>query len=210
MGGDSFTAGESGSPLAAVAEAFEELARSFQDCSTDLRLAPFSDACALIPVLFGCIGFAFKFAEMEYVSKVNNLLEASKTYDTLSNILDDDVKHDTARKPESHSQNLCRVRLGLDLIRALFEQFLTANECSLKEAALAAYGQVCAPFHSWATRKAIGAGMYTLPTWEQLLSRLNETDHSVQKEMRRYIDASSLIIQYIDTLFLSRNISLDW
>jgi hypothetical protein len=28
--------------------------------------------------------------------------------------------------------------------------------------------------------------------------------------MRRYIDASSPIIEYIDNLFLSRNISLDW
>ena len=35
-------------------------------------------------------------------------------------------------------------------------------------------------------------------------------DCSVQKEMRRYIDASSPIIEYIDNLFLSRNISLDW
>ena len=35
-------------------------------------------------------------------------------------------------------------------------------------------------------------------------------DCSVQKEMRRFIDASSPIIEYIDNLFLSRNISLDW
>lgn len=35
-------------------------------------------------------------------------------------------------------------------------------------------------------------------------------DCSVQKEMRRYIDASSPIIDYIDNLFLSRSISLDW
>lgn len=43
------------------------------------------------------------------------------------------------------------------------------------DAATTAYGQVCAPFHSWAIRKAVGAGMYTLPTREQLILRLNET-----------------------------------
>ncbi|XP_038984909.1 ACD11 homolog protein-like isoform X2 [Phoenix dactylifera] len=167
----SFKESESGTPLAAVAEAFEELARSLETRSEDLKVSAFSDACSLVSVLFGFLGFAFKFAEMEYVSKVNDLIEASKMYDTLNNILDYDVEHDTVRKQGSHSRNLRRVRLGLDLIKALFERFLSSDECSLKEAASTAYGQVCAPFHTWAVRKAVGAGMCTLPTREQLLSR---------------------------------------
>ncbi|XP_072991629.1 ACD11 homolog protein [Typha latifolia] len=209
---DSSTESEAATPLTAVAEAFEELARSIEagGGAEDLRLAPFGDACSLVSVLFGFLGIAFKFAEMEYVAKVHDLIEASKTYQTLNNILEDDVKHDTVRNKGSHSRNLRRVRLGLDLIRALFEQFLSTEEDSLKEAASIAYGQVCAPFHNWAIRTAVGAGMYTLPTKDQLIERLNETHHSVQKEMRRYIDASSPIIHYIDNLFLSRNISLDW
>ncbi|XP_008775103.1 ACD11 homolog protein-like isoform X1 [Phoenix dactylifera] len=222
----SFKESESGTPLAAVAEAFEELARSLETRSEDLKVSAFSDACSLVSVLFGFLGFAFKFAEMEYVSKVNDLIEASKMYDTLNNILDYDVEHDTVRKQGSHSRNLRRVRLGLDLIKALFERFLSSDECSLKEAASTAYGQVCAPFHTWAVRKAVGAGMCTLPTREQLLSRLNETDFgcpldtsrastlaaekSAPKEMRRYINACIPIIEYIDNLFLSRKISLDW
>ncbi|KAK1313182.1 hypothetical protein QJS10_CPA06g02199 [Acorus calamus] len=204
-----FEEAESGTPLSAIAEAFEELSRSLKE-SNLLRLGPFSDSCSLVSVLFGCLGFAFKFAELEYVAKVHDLLEASKTYETLSDILDHDVEHDTVRKPGSHSRNLRRVRLGLDLIKALFEQFLSSNECSLKDAASTAYAQVCAPYHTWVIRKAVGTGMYALPTREQLLLKLNETDHSVQKEMRRYIDASIPIIQYIDKLYLSRNITLDW
>ncbi|CAL5337673.1 unnamed protein product [Camellia sinensis] len=46
--------------------------------------------------------------------------------------------------------------------------------CSLKEAASAAYAQVCAPYHTWAVRTAVYAGMCALPTWEQLLLKLNE------------------------------------
>ncbi|TVU45419.1 hypothetical protein EJB05_04906 [Eragrostis curvula] len=210
-------------PLTAVAEAFEELARGMAADGGELRLAPFGDTCALVSVLFSSLGMAFKFAEIEYVAKVNDLIGAGKSYRTLNDILDKDFENDSVKKQGSHSRNLRRVRLGLGLIKALFEQFLATEYvssthtppshlkgCSLYDAATTAYGQVCAPFHSWAIRKAVGAGMYTLPSREQLILRLNETDSSVQKEMRRYINASSPIIEYIDNLFLSRKISLDW
>ncbi|MQL89671.1 hypothetical protein Taro_022239 [Colocasia esculenta] len=207
---------EARTPLATVAEAFEELARMLGGAAaggrqgSELRLRPFSDACSLVSVLFGCLGFAFKFAEMEYVAKVHDLLEASKTYETLTSMLEKDVECDTVKKPGSHSRNLRRVRQGLDLIKALFEQFLSSNDYSLREAASTAYEKVCAPYHTWAIRTAVGAGMYALPTREQLVCRLNETHHSVRTGMQRYIDASSPIIQYIDTLYVSRNITLDW
>lgn len=33
---------------------------------------------------------------------------------------------------------------------------------------------------------------------------------SAEKKMRRYIDASVPVIEYIDKLYISRNITLDW
>lgn len=204
-------------PLSAIAEAFEELSQSVNvynnknNMRTDgLRLKPFCDACSLVSVLFGCLGIAFKFAEYEYCSKVRDLAEASKIYGTLNNILDIDVKNDTVKTHGSLSRNLRRVRQGLDLIRALFKNFLCSDHCSLKEAASTAYAEVCAPYHTWAVRTAVSTGMYALPTREQLLLKLNETDESAEKEMRRYIEASLPIIEYIDKLYVIRNISLDW
>ncbi|CAA7045863.1 unnamed protein product [Microthlaspi erraticum] len=205
-------------PLLIITEAFEDLADLLKpigdedDESIDgLRLDAFCSACTHVSVLFNCLGFAFKFAEMEYLSKVRDLEEASKTFDTLENILDLDVEKETVKTQGSNSRNLRRVRLGLDLIRAIFEQFLLTDECySLKDAATKAYTQVCAPFHSWAVRTAVYAGMYTLPTREQLLLRLNETDQSVEKNMKRYMEASMPIIEYIDKLYIDRNIKLDW
>ncbi|PON87352.1 hypothetical protein TorRG33x02_168440, partial [Trema orientale] len=141
---------------------------------------------------------------------VHNLVEASKTYVTLQNILDCDVANQTVKTPGSNSRNLRRVRQGLDLIRALFEQFLSNDDYYLKGAASTAYAQVCAPYHSWTVRTAVAAGMYALPTREQLLLKLNETNHSAEKKMRRYIKASLPVIEYIDKLYLSRNIRLDW
>ncbi|XP_018825317.2 ACD11 homolog protein isoform X1 [Juglans regia] len=200
-------------PLSAMAEAFEELDKMLRSREDDqqLRLDTFCEACSLVSVLFGCLGFAFKFAEVDYVSKVRDLKEASRTSNTLQDILDLDVANDTVKIQGSLSRNLRRVRQGLDLVRALFEQFLTTDQdCYLKEAASRAYRQVCAPYHSWTVRTAVVAGMCVLPTRNQLLLKLNETEQSAGKKMRRYIDASLPVIEYIDKLYLSRNISLDW
>lgn len=201
-------------PLSAMAEAFEELLEiskaNQKGSKEEMRLDTFCDACSFVSVLFGCLGLAFKFAELEYVSKVRDLKEASRTYDTIEDILELDVANDTVKTPGSLSRNLRRVRQGLDLIRALFEQFLSTEEYSLKEAASTAYAQVCAPYHSWTIRTAVAAGMYALPTRDQLLLRLNETDQSAEKKMRRYISAALPVIEYIDKLYLSRNIILDW
>ncbi|XP_059645767.1 ACD11 homolog protein [Cornus florida] len=201
-----------GTPLSSIAEAFEELSGLVMSGgdSDDLRLKSFCDACSLVSVLFGCLGIAFKFAEAEYVNKVHNLVEASKRYDTLNNILDYDTQNKSVRTPGSLSRNLRRVRQGLDLIRALFQNFLSTDYCSLKEAASTAYAHVCAPYHSWTVRTAVSAGMCALPSREQLLMKLNATDEVAEKEMRRYISASLPVIEYIDKLYLSRNISLDW
>ncbi|KAJ9140726.1 hypothetical protein P3X46_031336 [Hevea brasiliensis] len=205
-------------PLSAVVDAFEDLAKRLKPITDqdndvgpgELRLDMFCDSCSLVSVLFSCLGLAFKFAESEYVSKVGTLVEASKRHKTLQNVLDMDVANGTVRTPGSHSRNLRRVRQGLDLIRALFEQFLATDDYSLKDAATTAYAQVCAPYHTWAVRTAVYAGMYTLPSRDQLLLKLSETDKSAEKQMRRYINASLPVIEYIDKLYISRNISLDW
>ncbi|CAN0876388.1 ACD11 homolog protein [Linum grandiflorum] len=222
---------QSRTPLSEVAEAFEELERRLrrerrivneegefvfveeeegEEGEADLRLDFFCEACSLVPILFSCLGLAFKFAESEYVAKVRDLAEASKRFDKLHNVVDLDVANRTVRTAGSHTRNLRRVRQGLDLIRGIFQQFLASNDHSLKDAATTAYSQICAPYHTWAVRTAVYAGMYTLPTRDQLLMRLQETDQSAEKKMQRYIKASLPVIQHIDRLYTSRNITLDW
>ncbi|KAA8529181.1 hypothetical protein F0562_034020 [Nyssa sinensis] len=52
-------------------DAFEELSQLVKSTgSDDLCLKPFCDASSLVSVLFGYLGIAFKFAELEYVSKL--------------------------------------------------------------------------------------------------------------------------------------------
>ena len=60
-------------PLSAIVEAFEELAKiskAKKNGSEEIKLDIFCDTCSLVSILFGCLGLAFKFAELKYVSKV--------------------------------------------------------------------------------------------------------------------------------------------
>ncbi|KAF8733737.1 hypothetical protein HU200_014583 [Digitaria exilis] len=214
-------------PLKEVAEAFEELARGMEADAGELRLAPFGETCALVSVLFSSLGMAFRFAEIEYVTKVNDLIGAGKSYRTLSDILDKDIENDSVKKQGSHSRNLRRVRLGLGLIKALFEQFLateyvsfTQTEAPLKsehlgslsEYIIVMYTTSSVPFYddNFMIQKWLFADKSIAYCQLVLVGYCVYNYCSVQKEMRRYIDASSPIIEYIDNLFLSRNISLDW
>lgn len=73
--GESLENAGTGTPLSKIAGSFEELSEILKsslesDSDYDLRLKPFCEACTLVSVLFGCLGIAFKFAEMEYTAKV--------------------------------------------------------------------------------------------------------------------------------------------
>lgn len=81
---------------------------------------------------------------------------------------------------------------------------------SLRDPASKAYAQVFAPHHGWAIRKAVGAGMYALPTKAQLLSKLNEDEASARILMQDYVAASAPVIQYVEKLFFSRDLGIDW
>lgn len=63
---------------------------------------------------------------------------------------------------------------------------------SLKDAASSAYAKTCAPYHTWAVRTAAYAGMYALPTRDQLLLKLNETGK---------FKSITLILSVVDMLF---------
>ncbi|XP_048490882.1 accelerated cell death 11 isoform X2 [Beta vulgaris subsp. vulgaris] len=161
-------------PLRKISEAFNDLATTVNSQESDLQLASFSHACSLVSPLFGCLGIAFKFAEMDYVNKVNDLAETSNSIMTLQALIDQDIQAKTVRKQGSHTRNLLRVKRGLDMVKVLFEKIIATEGDSLKNAASDAYTQVFAPHHGWAIRKAVGAGMYALPTRPQLMKKLNE------------------------------------
>ncbi|XP_052184088.1 accelerated cell death 11 [Diospyros lotus] len=206
--------GDDQKPLRLIADAFKDLADNLGSQSPSgivhLEVAPFSRACSLVSPLFGCLGIAFKFAELDYVAKVHDLGEASKSFVTLQVMIDRDIEDNRVRKAGSHTRNLLRVKRGIDMVRVLFEKIIATQGNSLKDAASTAYGQVFAPHHGWAIRKAVAAGMYALPTRAQLMNKLNEDETSAITQMQSYIASSIPVIQYIDKLFLLKELGLDW
>ncbi|KAF5195923.1 Accelerated cell death [Thalictrum thalictroides] len=197
-------------PLRKISEAFKELETKVNSQTQDVEIATFSHACSLVSPLFGCLGIAFKFAEMDYVAKVEDLCEASKSIVSLQIMLDRDIQQNSVKRAGSHSRNLLRVKRGLDMVRVLFEQILAMEGNSLKGPASTAYAQVFAPHHGWAIRKAVAAGMYALPTKAQLLKKLNEDESSAKLHMQNYVVSSAPLIIYIDKLFHSRELGVDW
>ncbi|KAH6809167.1 Glycolipid transfer protein family protein [Perilla frutescens var. frutescens] len=201
-------------PLKQMADAFKELTNSISQFpegeEARLDLGPFSHACSLVSPLFRCLGIAFRFAELDYVAKVNDLTEASKSISMVPVMMDDDIKSDCVRKAGSHTRNLLRVKRGIDMVKVLFEHIISSQGNSLKDPASKAYAQVFAPYHGWAIRKAVGAGMYALPTKAQLLNKLNEDETSARIQMQNYISSAAPVVKYIEQLFISRGLGTDW
>ncbi|KAJ4746276.1 Accelerated cell death 11 [Rhynchospora pubera] len=196
--------------LRKIAASFEPLAEVATSGGVAMEVGPFSHACAHVSVLFGCLGIAFKFAEKDYVSKVDDLIEASKSITTLNDMIELDIQQDCVRQGGSHTRNLLRVKRGVDMVRVLFEEIIKSDGNSLKDAASVAYEKVFAPHHGWAIRKAVAAGMYALPSKSQLLKRLNEDEGSAKVEMQSFVRTSGPVIQYIEELFNSRQLGIDW
>ncbi|KAJ6300457.1 hypothetical protein OIU76_021284 [Salix suchowensis] len=174
---------ETEKPLRKIAEAFKELEATINSQAQEVEVASFSHACSLVSPLFGCLGIAFKFAEMDYVAKVRDLVEASKSIDTLQSLLERDIKGNS---------------------------ILVTKEGSLKGPASKAYELALAPHHGWTIRKAVAAGMYALPIREQLFNTLNEDESSARLQMQSYVAASATVIMHVDKLFLTRGLGIDW
>ncbi|CAF1818165.1 hypothetical protein Bca4012_029531 [Brassica carinata] len=81
---------------------------------------------------------------------------------------------------------------------------------SLKDPSSKSYAQVFAPHHGWAIRKAVALGMYALPTRTHLLKMLNEEEAEAKIQMESYVNASAPVITYLDNLFLSKQLGIDW
>uniref|UniRef100_A0A5B7BXF7 Putative glycolipid transfer protein domain-containing protein 2-like n=1 Tax=Davidia involucrata TaxID=16924 RepID=A0A5B7BXF7_DAVIN len=189
--------------LTSVAQAFTDIAAAVNSPTPRVEVGRFARACHLISPLLGSLGI-FKFAEKEFTAKVDDLMEAAKSIDTLESLIDRDINQNCERDSNSHSRNLVRVKRSVDMLRIMFEQILARGGNSIIGPVSTAYNQVFAPYHGWAIRIGISAALITLPTKAQLLRNLNEDEASANVQMRNFAVASASVVEYIDKLFRSR------
>ncbi|KAI8539494.1 hypothetical protein RHMOL_Rhmol09G0187600 [Rhododendron molle] len=188
-----------------IAEAFNELADDVNSCSTPprLSLSKFCSACRLLSPLIGCLGIAFRFADMEFSAKVDGLAKASESIDTIEALIDLDIAHNAGRDSGSNSRNLIRANRSVDLVRIIFEQILAQSGNGITDPVLTAYEQVFGPYHSLAMKTAVRALALTVPTKARLWRKLNENEASGSVQMQKFVIASSAVIQHINNLFHS-------
>ncbi|CAH8278068.1 unnamed protein product [Arabidopsis lyrata] len=168
-----------------IADAFRELAVIVNKPNSDVPVKLFSHACSRFFLIFTVLKPAFKFAENDYVSKVNDLAKASPSTLTLEAMVDRDIEAKRVRKVGSHTRNLLRVKRGLEMIRVLCEETLaTEADSPLKDAAYKAYNQVFGPHHGWAIQLAAstGFGSLLLMQRESLFSE-EEENHEIYREI---------------------------
>lgn len=72
--------GDGDKTLRKIGGAFKEIASAVNSEAVDIDVASFSHACSLVSPIFGYLGFAFKFAEMDYVAKVTNSFYCMYSY----------------------------------------------------------------------------------------------------------------------------------
>ncbi|MCO5609289.1 hypothetical protein L7F22_063515 [Adiantum nelumboides] len=144
------------------------------------------------------------------VYQVQDLTKVASDVPTLQSLIEFDLERDSVKVRGSHSRNLLRVKRGLDMVRVLFQGILNANDESLRDCASQAYTQVFAPHHSFPIRAAVNAGLYALPTRSQLMNKLNEDEISARELMQAYVSAVDPVINYVEGLFLSRGLGIDW
>ncbi|XP_058183253.1 accelerated cell death 11-like [Rhododendron vialii] len=191
--------------LTKMAEAFNELANDVNSRSAPprLSLSKFCRACRLLSPLIGCMGIAFRFADMEFSAKVDRLTKASESIDTIEALIDLDIARNAGKSSGSNSRNLIRANRSVDLVRIMCEQILAQRGNSITGPILTAYGQVFGPYHSLAIKTAVRAAVLTLPTKARLLRKLKENEASARVSMQKFVIASSAVIQYINNLFHS-------
>ncbi|KAL0684936.1 hypothetical protein Bca4012_051784 [Brassica carinata] len=200
----------------------------------DVPVKNFSDACSRFFVVFKVLktGMFPRFAEIDYVTKVNDLAEASNLTPTLELMVDRDIEANCVRKVGSHTRNLLRIKRSLEMMRVMCEVLLDTDvtytlfthikkmieiyitrfdvflklirrsDHSLRDATFTAYNQVFAPHHGWAIQQAVATGIGSLLPKTLLSGMFNETG--------TYVTASASVTNYLDNLFLSKNLGIDW
>ncbi|KAL6331884.1 hypothetical protein AAG906_020232 [Vitis piasezkii] len=129
-----------------------------------------------------------------------------KPDDTLETLIDREIQQNLAKKHYSSSRSLIRVKRSIVMLTVMFEQMLTKGGNSIVGAVSKSYEKSFAAYHGWATRTAVFASLPALPTRAKLMKKLHENEVSMTAKMKSFVDSSAVIVNYIDSLFHSREL----
>ncbi|XP_006660377.1 accelerated cell death 11-like [Oryza brachyantha] len=200
-------------PLAEYAAELEALSESVR-AAPPLRLRPLVQACHHALAFFDLLGVEAAFWKTEYTERLVELERASEAVGTAEELVDRDVAAGRVTATGTHSNNLVRVKRGIELKRALFQLMLAQLQrppavVSFDGLVSMAYAAVFARYHDKNVQSTVADSICAIPvkSISDFFATINETHESAAAEMHKYIEAANGVISYIDELFASRGLS---
>jgi hypothetical protein len=132
---------------------------------TDLSTQSFNELMQQVVLIFDYLGTVLHFAKHDMETKIQSLHAAAPTMPQLRQVIEADVAAGNATVKDSCARNTHRLLCVLAFMRVLLEHLAKGPQVSLKDAASAAYEQVCAlskiPF---GTQASSTCNMHACPT----------------------------------------------
>ncbi|KAF2933461.1 hypothetical protein DAI22_04g084700 [Oryza sativa Japonica Group] len=199
-----------GKPLRKFTGAFQALAQKVGPGSPPMTTKDFTKACSELQSLFHLMGDEAEFWYDEYVPKVEQMQSKSRDAATLEELVEQDMANNSVKAADSNTTILLRLKRALEVVKVLFEQLLKGRGVEFQSAATTAYMVVFAAHHEKLIQNIVIEAIQSLPTRAWLMSKINEEEGDVLIEIKKYVDASEVVINYIDDIFASKGIEMDW
>lgn len=169
---------------------------------TDIKCTDFADLCDSILPFFDHLGTLFGFARAELAEKAGTVRQAGQQHGTLAEMVKADKAAKRVTVKNSNSRNLHRLMTSITFVRLLLSSLLAhGSSVTLRQAATEAYDQSLGLFHTFVVRAAIKAGLFSLPSREQFLKGIQETDDSARGHAEEFAQAASGVVREIDKLY---------
>ncbi|KDD75016.1 hypothetical protein H632_c923p1 [Helicosporidium sp. ATCC 50920] len=180
--------------LPQLTQSFVELGRQ-----CPIKTQDFTDACGAVIPIFDHIGSVFVIAKHEFSSKRESLVALAPTMTTLSDVVEAGRKDGSIMIKGSPGRNLHRLMNSILFISHIFQNL--EKGMLLREAVSDAYDATLAQIHTWVVRAGIKAGMIALPTRENFLKSLGETEETARQHAHSFVDAARLVVAHIEELY---------
>nr|XP_023913327.1 accelerated cell death 11-like [Quercus suber] len=202
-------------PVRKLADSLQVLADTVNSDNPHIKVSDLVQFCRNSCTAIFYLGITVKFPDLDPQTKVDHFLEASKKYDTIQDLVESEIKNCTAGDKGRPCRTLARFRRIIDLAREVLEQILTSGrQNTFVETFAVAYEQVFVPYPGWTagecfsssiglSKNIVLGALEELPPPDLLLKILNEDEDSLKEHIHKYINAAKVVLQYIDSVFLS-------
>lgn len=176
-------------------------AKMVAEQGANIETKAFTTLCDKLLTVFDYLGSVFYFAKSELQGKTDSLKAVEAQRPTLEAIVAADKAAGQVTVKNSCARNLHRLMSAFCFVSVLFEKLVDNPGVPVSEATSAAYDCTLAEIHTMIVRTAIRAGMWALPTREQFMVAVGETEETAKPHALEFISYSKRIVAAIEKLY---------